>query len=49
MRVFVSVPLGVVHGVPEPGRVRDGELQLDAFLLDVHRVFGDFYGLCDAL
>ena len=44
-----NTPLSVVDGVSEAGRVYDGELQLDPFLLDVHRVLGDLHCLADAL
>lgn len=42
-------PFAVVDGVSEPGGVHDGQLQLHALLLDVHRVLGDFHRLADSL
>lgn len=44
-----NLPFSVVDSVTKSRRVHDGELQFDAFLLNVHRVFGDFYRLSDSL
>lgn len=43
------VPFSVIDGVSESWCVHDSELQLDALLLDVHRVFGDLHRLSDPL
>lgn len=45
----MSVPFSVVHSVPKPRGIHNGEFQFDTFLLYIHRVFGDFYSLCDSL
>ena len=43
------VPLSVVYSISKPRRVHDGEFQFHTFLFYIHRVFGDFYSLCDSL
>lgn len=44
-----NVPFSVVDSIPKSRRVHDSELEFDAFLLNIHRVFGDFYCLSDSL
>lgn len=43
------VPFSVVHSISESWSVHDGELEFDAFLFYIHRVFGDFDRLRDSL
>lgn len=43
------LPLGVVDGVSEARRVHDGQLELHALLLDVHRVPADLHRASDPL
>lgn len=42
------IPIAIVHGVPEAGRVDDGEREVDAVLLEEHDAGLDAHGLLDA-
>lgn len=44
-----DVPFSVVHSIPKPRGVHNGELKFNTFLFYIHCVFGDFYCLCDSL
>lgn len=46
---FSSSPLVVVDGVSEPWCIYDGQLEFDAFLLNVYSVFDDLHSLINAL
>ncbi len=47
--ILKYLPLCIIDSVSKTWCVYNGQLQLDALLLDLNRVFDDVHGLTDAL
>ncbi len=47
--ILKYLPLCIIDSVSKTWCVYNGQLQLDALLLDLNRVFDDVHGLIDAL